>query len=82
MGTKKRTVSHKRNDCIGCGSCELLAGHTWSMNTTDGRADLRGAQWKGDQFMVAQIDEDEIPDVIDAAAACPVQVIRVQGYNG
>ncbi len=81
MGTKKITVCHKRNDCIGCGSCALLAPHTWQMNREDGLADLHGAKWKGDQFMVSQIDEDELEDNKDAAQACPVQIIRIEGHN-
>lgn len=47
------------------------------MNAEDGKSDLRDAQWKGDEFMVAQIDEDELEDNKKAADACPVSIIRV-----
>ncbi len=83
MGVKKITICHKRDDCIGCGSCALIASHTWEMNKKDGKAVLKGAQWKGKEFMVAQIDDDD--DVLaanrQAADACPVRIIRIAGYN-
>lgn len=77
MGVKKITISHKRKDCIGCGSCALLAKNCWSMNKEDGKSDLRGAGWKNEEFMVTQIDEDELEDNKKAADACPVNIIRV-----
>ncbi len=81
MGIKKITVSHKRNDCIGCGSCALLAPNQWSMNSEDGKADLKNSKYNGKEFKVAQVDEDEIEETISAADACPVRIIRVNGHN-
>lgn len=78
MGVKKITVCHKRNDCIGCGSCAIYAPKQWSMNTEDGQADLRDAVWKGDQFMVAKIDKNDRKKNQKAADACPVGIIRVE----
>lgn len=77
MGVRKVSVCHKRNDCIGCGSCVLYAPNHWSMNDDDGKSELKGAVWKGDQFMVAEIDEDEIEQNKKAADACPVGIIRI-----
>jgi len=77
MGVKKITICHKRNDCIGCGSCALLAKQTWSMNDEDGKSDLKGGKWKGDTFVVSQIDEDDLEDNKKASEACPVSIIRV-----
>jgi len=77
MGVRKITISHKRKDCIGCGSCALLAKHCWTMNKEDGKSDLKNAQWKGEDFMVTKIDEDELEDNKKAADACPVSIIRV-----
>lgn len=70
-------ICHKRNDCIGCGSCSTYAPNHWSMNTHDGKSDLKSAQWKGGQFMVAEVDEDEIENNKKAADACPVGIIRI-----
>jgi ferredoxin len=77
MGIRKGAVCHKRNDCIGCGSCVLYAPKYWSMNPEDGKSELKGAVWKGDQFMVAAVDEDDLEDNRKAADACPVGIIRV-----
>lgn len=77
MGVKKITVCHKRNDCIGCGSCVLYAPEQWSMNTKDGKSELKDAKWKGSQFMVATIDEHDFENNKKAAEACPVGIIRV-----
>jgi len=81
MGTKKITVCHKRKDCIGCGSCALLAPNRWTLNNEDGLSDLRGAEWHGDQFMVAEIDEHELEENVEAAKACPVNIIRIEGHK-
>ena len=81
MGVKKIKVSHKRNDCIGCGSCAMVAPEFWSMNSEDGKADLKGAEWKDDEFMVAEIDEDQIEPNKMAEKSCPVGIIRVEDNN-
>lgn len=77
MGTKKITLCHKRNDCIGCGSCAMIAPGQFTMNAADGKADLKGAEWHGDEFMVTKIEEDEYEQNKQAADACPVGIIRL-----
>lgn len=77
MWLKKITVSHKREECIGCGSCALIDPNNRKLDDTDGKANLRGACRKGKQFMVSTIDEDEIEATQEAADACPVNIIRV-----
>lgn len=77
MGTKKITVCHKRNDCIGCGSCVLIAPKRWQMNVEDGKSDLIDGKWHGDEFVVAKIDEDEYTKNKQAADACPMNIIRL-----
>ena len=81
MGTNKITVSHKRNDCIGCGACTMAAPDNWSMSEEDGKATLKDSEWKGDEFMVGEIDEDQLEANKEAADSCPVQIIKVSGYN-
>ncbi len=76
MGLTKLTVCHKREDCIGCGSCVLLAPRQWSMNLSDGKVDLTGGVVKG-EFVVAQIDPLDAEANQAAAAACPMRIIRV-----
>jgi len=77
MGTKKITICHKRNDCIGCGSCALVAPERWQMNDEDGKADLKDREWKGDEFVVAKVNEEEYKKNKEASDACPVGIIRV-----
>lgn len=43
-------------------------------------ADLKDSVDKGD-FCVAQVDEDDFTDNKIAAISCPVQIIRVEGFN-
>lgn len=77
MWVRTKTVIHKRDECIGCGSCVFIAPRQRHMDYSDGKASLAGAQWKGKQYMVAQVDEDSIPVNREAADACPVQIIRI-----
>jgi len=78
MGTNKITLCQKRNDCIGCGTCTLLASDRWRMNDQDGKADLVGGEQKGDEFVVAEIEENEYEANKQAAEACPMGVIRLK----
>lgn len=81
MWLKKITVSHKREECIGCWSCVLLDPNNRTMNDDDGKATLRWSCRKGKQFMTWWVDEDDIYKTKEAADACPVNIIRVSGYN-
>jgi len=48
------------------------------MDDQDGLATLKDAKWKGQNFMVAQVDEDQIEENKTAAANCPVAIIRIE----
>ena len=76
MGVKKFKISHQRNKCIGCGSCAMYAKDNWTLNSEDGKADLKNAVKKGD-FMVAEVDIDELEENKMAAKACPVRIIKI-----
>ena len=77
MWIKKITISHKREECIGCGSCVLIDPNNRTMNDDDGKATLRWSCRKGKQFMVWSVDEDEVSCTQEAAQACPVDIIKV-----
>jgi ferredoxin len=77
MGMKTFTIAHKRVDCIGCGSCTLLAPETWSINGRDGKADVRGGVAKGKDFVVAQEDASEYESNLAASVSCPIRIIRI-----
>gem|GEM_PF-3408039 len=55
----------------------MLSPDRFSMNIQDGKADMKDGQWHGDEFVVAKIDEDEYDLNKQAAAACPVGIIRL-----
>ena len=77
MWLKKITVRHKRWDCIWCASCALIAPENWAMSQEDGFATLVWAEWKWNDFMVGQIDEDQLWVNKEAADACPTRVIYI-----
>jgi ferredoxin len=47
------------------------------MNDDDGKSDLKDGHWKGDQFVVSQIEEEDLEDNKKAAEACPMGIIRI-----
>ncbi len=81
MWLKKITVSHKREECIGCNSCVILDPNNRTMNNEDGKVMLKWSCRKGKQFMTAWVDEDDINHTQQAADACPVNIIRISWYN-
>ncbi len=46
------------------------------MNKDDGKADLIGGKKKGD-FIVSEVDIDELENNKEAAKACPMQIIKI-----
>lgn len=60
----KYTIVHRRDECIGCGSCVAVCPGNWVM-TTDGKADPIRA-------------EDDLECNKEAASICPVQCIDVK----
>lgn len=81
MWVKKVIVSHQRNDCIGCGSCALIAPWQRSMDPNDGLACLHNAKRKGKDFMLAPVDEDVIDLNEQAAQACPMNIIQIHKHS-
>ena len=74
---KDVTVTHDRDNCIGCGMCALLCPKYWSMNPEDGKSDLKGSQ-KGKQLEHRKVAYEDAEENQAAADACPVDVIKVQ----
>ena len=62
----KYKIIFDRENCIGAYACVAIAPETWQ-ESDDGKANL-----VSDEF-----DESELPKQIEAAKACPVNVIKI-----
>jgi ferredoxin len=77
MGIKKIIISHKRNDCIGCGSCAAICPKNWKMNNEDGKSDLIGGEMQKNGIVTGEIDQADYDDNKFAAKTCPVRIIKL-----
>lgn len=73
---KKKTVTHYRAKCIGCGSCAMLASKYWQMNDQDGQADLLDSELVAENIYKRSVDVEDENLVKEVAAACPAEVIK------
>ena len=70
-------ISHQRDKCIGCNYCVELAFHRWRMSKKDGKVTLiDGKDRKG--FYTARVGDEEFEDNVQAAKACPMNIIQVK----
>jgi ferredoxin len=67
---------HYRNKCIGCNACVEIAYNRWRMSKKDGKSVLLGAKGKKEIYHIT-LDDDELAENIQAAEACPVNIIQV-----
>jgi len=69
-------ITHQREKCIGCNYCVEYAPFRWAMSRIDGKSVLLdGLSKKG--FWSVKISDDERVANVNAAKACPVNIIRV-----
>ncbi len=76
---KDATVTHDRDNCIGCGMCALLCPKYWVMNPEDGKSNLIGAK-KVKHLHQRKIGHEAVDENKAAEAACPVNVIKVHTH--
>ena len=69
-------IVHFRKKCIGCNSCVENCPSLWKINEKDGKADLIGAEEKGETFVLNLPIELE-KENIKAAEDCPVNIIKI-----
>ena len=60
-------ITHKKDDCIGCGACTAICPTNWEMKG-DGKATPKKIE----------ISDNEIECNKNAAEACPVQCIKIE----
>lgn len=70
-------ILFQRAKCIGCNGCVEADPTRWRVSKKDGRCNLvEGKEKKG--IYRAVIIEDEYSRNLQAAANCPVKIIRVE----
>jgi ferredoxin len=70
-------IIYHRGKCIGCNSCVEAAPDRWRVSRKDGRCNLvEGKEKKG--IYRALVSMDEYDQNQQAAANCPVKIIRVE----
>ncbi len=71
----KYKIIFDRANCIGAGACAAMNPKNFKM-VGDGKADLVNGKDLGDGKFELIVEAD--PEVIQAAKACPVEVIKVK----
>ena len=71
MGKKYR-VEFDRENCIGAAACAAVNPDNWEISMQDGKANMKSAE----------IDEAQLHANMEAAQACPVNVIHIFDENG
>lgn len=69
-------ITQQRNKCIGCNYCVELAREQWRMSKKDGKAVLLKAHERSG-FHTLKTDDIYYDENMKAAAACPVNIIKV-----
>ncbi|MBD3330245.1 ferredoxin [Candidatus Peregrinibacteria bacterium] len=73
---KEHRITHKKDKCIGCNSCVLIAPQNWQMNNKEGKAELIGAK-KERHLRTAKIFECDLEANLTAEKTCPMQAIKI-----
>jgi ferredoxin len=70
-------IKYNREGCIGAASCTAVDPISWKLEP-DNKVDLEGAQKNDDNTeQTKEINEDELKVYLEAAQACPVNVIHI-----
>jgi ferredoxin len=70
----KVKIIYDRANCIGAGACAAMDSLRFKM-VGDGKAELINGKNIGEGKFELEVDED--PNLIQAAKACPVEVIKI-----
>jgi ferredoxin len=70
-------IHFQRAKCIGCNGCVEAAPDRWRISRKDGKSNLIGSS-ENKGFFVALAEDAELEQNKQAAANCPVRIIRVE----
>lgn len=70
-------IHFQRAKCIGCNGCVEAAPERWRISRKDGKSNLVGSS-ENKGFFLALVDDYEYEDNLQAAANCPVRIIRLE----
>ncbi len=73
----KYKIIYDRANCIGAGACAAMDPAHFEI-VGDGKANLKGGTEVNGKF---ELETDENPAIIEAAKACPVEVIKVKNLD-
>lgn len=77
MTQKTYQIRHDRPNCIGCNACAAIAPTFWEMSPLDGQSDIIGGTKTPEGWEELDISEEDFQKNMDAAEACPVNVIHL-----
>lgn len=76
---KLRVRIDPRDNCIGDMVCVSICPDVFEINPSDNKAQIVPKLRVGGNIAVGEVSEDLKDCVKDAATACPVQIIHVEG---
>lgn len=76
---KRYKIIFDRENCIGAGACAAMDPEHFKM-ASDGKADLIGGKDIGNGKFELETDENQ--NLVEAAKACPVLVIKIKDETG
>lgn len=75
--TNDYLIQHDRPNCIGCTACASIAPRFWEMSDEDGKSDIIDSKMRKDGWQERKIEGQDFQVNLDAAEACPVNVIHL-----
>lgn len=70
-------ITFLRNRCIGCDACVASMPERWELGE-DGKSNLIEGHLSGDEIYIVRVGEDELDKLLEVAASCPDNVIRIK----
>ena len=74
---KKYIIIYDRIGCIGAAACEAVAPTKWKVINNKATLIDKNAI-KTEEHEALEIDEDQLEEHLEAAKACPVNVIKIK----